>query len=435
MQKNDPKTINAWCMYDWANSTHSLVIVSGIFPVYFEETAVTFVKDGEKYVEFLGLTLKTSALFTLSISVAFLIIACTSPIFSAIADFSGRKKLFMKMFCYLGSVSCVLLYFFTKETITLSTIIFILSLVGWGGSIVFYNSFLPEIVTEDRFDSVSARGFSMGYIGSVILMVFNLTMLLKPEWYGGISSAQACQIAFLTVGLWWAGFAQYPFVYLPNNTFNKMPSGSWIFNGFRELKKVLAELKHLPSLKQFLLAYFFYNMGVQTVMYVAAIFAKIELKMEGSSLIITVLIIQLVAIVGAYLFAKLSQKVGNIKALMSITVIWMVICIGAYLVTKEGQFYALATLVGMVMGGIQSLSRSTYAKLIPANTQDNASYFSFFDVTDKTSTVIGTLLFGIIDQITNMRNSVLMLLFLFVIGFVLLWRFPAKKSLGVAVSE
>ncbi|MFN8356321.1 MAG: MFS transporter [Spirosomataceae bacterium] len=434
MQKNNPSVINAWCMYDWANSVHALVIVSGIFPVYFEETAVSFVKNGEKYVEFLGITLKNSALFTLSVSIAFVIIAVGSPLFSAMADFSGKKKLFMKFFCYLGSICCLGLYFFDKDTITFSTFLFILSLVGWGGSIVFYNSFLPEIVTEDRFDSVSARGFSMGYIGSVILMVFNLTMLLKPEWYGGISSANACKVSFLSVGVWWAGFAQYPFAYLPDNTFDKKPEGSWIFNGFKELKKVLHQLKHLPLLKQFLIAYFVYNMGVQTVMYVAAIFGKTELKMSGSSLIITVLLIQLVAVAGAYGFSKLSSKIGNIRALMVLVSVWVIICITAYLVTEQNQFYALAVMVGAVMGGIQSLSRSTYAKLIPENTEDNASYFSFFDVTDKSSTVVGTLLFGVIDQITNMRNSVLMLLVLFVIGFVLLSRFSSKKIGGTTIS-
>lgn len=433
MQKNNPQVLNAWCMYDWANSTHSLVIVSGIFPVYFGATAIN--SEGGDVIDFLDLSIKNSALFTFAVSAAFLIIACTSPIFSAIADFSGRKKMFMKFFCYLGAINCALLYFFTKDTVTLSTFFFLFSLVGWAGSIVFYNSFLPEIATEDRFDALSARGFSMGYIGSVLLMIFNLTMLLKPEWYGGISNGMACRISFLTVGIWWAGFAQYPFAKLPSVSFNKMPEGSWIFNGFKELKSVLAELKHLPMLKQFLLAYFFYNMGVQTVMYVAAIFGDKELKLESSALITTVLLIQLIAIVGAYTFSKLSAKYGNIRGLMVAVVIWIGICMGAYLVSSQTQFYVLAGVVGFVMGGIQALSRSTYAKLIPKDTEDTASFFSFYDVTEKTSIVLGTLLFGLIDQVTNMRNGVLMLMVLFIIGFVMLWRFPAKKSLGLNLTQ
>lgn len=433
MEKNNPKVLNAWCMYDWANSTHSLVIVSGIFPVYFGATAIN--EQGGDIIDFLGFSVKNSALFTFAVSVAFLIVACTSPIFSAIADFSGRKKLFLRLFCYLGSFSCGMLYFFTKDTITASTIFFTLSLVGWAGSIVFYNSFLPEIATEDRFDALSARGFSMGYLGSVLLMIFNLTMLLKPEWYGGISNAIACRISFLTVGIWWVAFAHYTFGLLPSVSFNRKPEGSWVFNGFKELRKVFGQLSGLPLLKQFLLAYFFYSMGVQTVMYVAAVFGDKELHMEGSALITTILIIQLIAIVGSYTFSKLSARFGNIRALMVSVSVWIIICAAAYIVNSQNQFYGLAAVVGFVMGGIQALSRSTYAKLIPKGTQDTASFFSFYDVTEKVAIVLGTLLFGVVDQITNMRNSVLMLMFLFIIGLVLLFRFPAKKSLGFATEQ
>lgn len=433
MEKNNPKVLNAWCLYDWANSTHSLVIVSAIFPVYFGATAVN--AQGGDVIDFLGFSVKNSALFSFAVSLAFLIVACTSPIFSAIADFSGRKKLFLRLFCYLGSLSCMMLYFFTKDTITSSTIYFTLSLVGWAGSIVFYNSFLPEIATEDRFDALSAKGYSMGYIGSVLLMIFNLTMLLKPEWYGGISNATACRISFLSVGVWWVAFAHYAFGYLPSVSFNRRPTGNWIFNGFRELRKVFSQLPNLPLLKQYLTAYFFYSMGVQTVMYVAAVFGDKELKMESSALIMTILIIQLIAIVGSYTFSWLSSRYGNIPALMVSVSIWIFICGAAYVVNSQNQFYGLAAVVGFVMGGIQALSRSTYAKLIPKGTTDTASYFSFYDVTEKVAIVLGTLLFGVIDQITNMRNSVLMLMFLFIIGLILLFRFPAKKTLGLASEQ
>lgn len=432
--KNNPRILNAWCLYDWANSVHSLVIVSSIFPVYFSATALN--ESGGPVIDFLGISVKNSVLFSYSISAAFLIVALASPFCTAIADFSGRKKAFMKFFCYLGSVSCALLYFFTRETTTFAVFMFILSLIGWSGSIVFYNSYLPEIATEDRFDRISARGFSMGYIGSVLLMIFNLTMILFPDWYGGISNGMASRIAFLTVGVWWIGFAQIPFRLLPEPEHRAKPTdGGWVFNGFRELKKVFAEVRHHKLLKRFLVSFFIYNMGVQTVMYVATIFGSDELKLPAQSLIITILIIQIVAILGAAGFARLSERFGNIYALMTAVSVWILICGLAYSLTTEYQFYGLATLVGLVMGGVQSLSRSTYSKLIPEGTKDTASYFSFYDVTEKLSIVLGTALYGLIEQITgSMRNSVLALLFIFVAGLLLLWRIPSQKVYGVRLS-
>jgi UMF1 family MFS transporter len=428
--KNDPKLISAWCFYDWANSVHSLVIVTAIFPIYFSATAVE--AAGSEWVNFLGWRLRNSVLFSYSVSAAFLLIALTSPVFSAIADYSGRKLSFMKFFCYLGSLSCAGLFFFTPETATLSTFLFIFSLVGWAGSIVFYNSFLPDITTEDRFDAVSARGFSMGYVGSVLLLVFNLSMLLFPQLYGGISPAMASRISFLTVGLWWAGFAQIPFARLPEGT-RKEKTENYLLNGFRELGHVLSELEQLPILKRFLLAYFFYNMGVQTVMYLATLFGDQELRLPTDSLITVMLILQLLAIFGAWGFSRLSARVGNFRALMGAVLVWIGICLGAYFVYTGPQFYALAAVVGLVMGGIQALSRSTYAKLIPADTPDTASYFSFYDVTEKVSIVLGTAAFGLVQQLTgSMRNSVLVIGTLFVVGFVLLGLL-ARQKIGSVV--
>ena len=429
--KNVPRTLTAWTFYDWANSVHSLVIVSSIFPVYFSATALN--EAGGPVINFLGLGIKNSVLFSYTISAAFLFTALLSPICSAIADYSGRKKDFMKAFCYTGAISCSLLYFFTKETTTFAVICFWVSLIGWSGSIVFYNSYLPDIATEDQYDRVSARGFSMGYIGSVLLMILNLLVILKREWFGNISEAMASRVAFLTVGLWWIGFAQIPFSRLPDGVRKTgQKTGNYLLNGFKELRHVWAELQRLPLAKRFLVSFFVYNMAVQTVMYVATIFGSDELKLPGQSLIITILLIQLVAIPGAYGFSRLSGWIGNTYALMTAVFIWIFVCAGAYFVQTESQFFGLAAVVGLVMGGIQSLSRSTYSKLIPATTTDTASYFSFYDVTEKTSIVIGTLVYGLIEQLTgSMRNSVLALLVLFVIGFVLLWRIPSQKVYGL----
>ena len=425
--KNVPRTLTAWTFYDWANSVHSLVIVSSIFPVYFSATALN--ETGGPVINFLGLGIKNSVLFSYTISAAFLFTALLSPICSAIADYGGRKKAFMKAFCYTGAVSCSLLYFFTKETTTFAVICFWVSLIGWSGSIVFYNSYLPDIATEDQYDRVSARGFSMGYLGSVLLMILNLLVILKREWFGNISEGMASRIAFLSVGLWWIGFAQIPFSRLPDGVKKVTANtGNYVLNGFKELRSVWGQLQQQPLAKRFLVAFFVYNMAVQTVMYVATIFGSNELKLPGQSLIITILLIQLVAIPGAFGFSRLSERIGNTYALMTAVFIWIFVCAGAYFVQTESQFFGLAAVVGLVMGGIQSLSRSTYSKLIPGSTTDTASYFSFYDVTEKTSIVLGTLVYGLIEQLTgSMRNSVLALLMLFVIGFVLLWRIPSQK--------
>ena len=439
-KKNDPRTLTAWTYYDWANSAHALVIVSSIFPVYFSATALN--DAGGPVINFLGLSIKNSVLFSYTISAAILLSALLSPICTAIADYSGRKKAFMKGFCYLGAISCSLLYFFTQDTTTFGVVCFWLSLLGWSGSIVFYNAYLPDIATEDQYDRVSARGFSMGYVGSVLLMILNLIVILKRDWFGNISEGLASRIAFLTVGIWWIGFAQIPFSRLPNGIRKLSENATgrgwygYVFNGFRELRTVFSELQTRPLTKRFLLAFFVYNMGVQTVMYVAALFGSVELKMAGDSLIVLILLLQLVAIPGAYGFSWLSGRVGNVYALMVSIFIWIGICAGAYVVQTEMQFFTLASVVGLVMGGIQSLSRSTYAKLIPANTADAASYFSFYDVMDKFSIVLGTLLYGLIEQLTgSMRNSVLVLLALFVAGLVLLGRIPSQKIYETPLAE
>ncbi|MCJ8167428.1 MFS transporter [Pontibacter sp. E15-1] len=430
MQKNNPTVSRAWCFYDWANSVYSLVITSTIFPIYF--SAVARNPDGSGVVSFLGFELESSVLFTYAISAAFLIIAALSPFLTAIADYSGRKKLFMRLFCYLGAFSCAGLFFFTKETFTISVVLFVLATIGYSGSIVFYNAYLPEIATEDQYDRLSARGFSMGYVGSVLLLVFNLAMIMKPQWFGIApeNTSLPPRIAFLSTGIWWFGFAQYSFYHLPGNVYARKPKGSWILNGFKELRHVLDQVKYLPLLKRFLLAYFFYNMGVQTVMYLAAIFGEVELRLPSEVLILTILIIQLVAVAGAYTFSRLSARFGNIRALVFAVLIWIGVCIGAYFTYTEFQFYVLAAIVGSVMGGIQSLSRSTYSKLIPATTVDHASFFSFYDVTEKVSIVLGTLAYGMIAYYTgSMRYSILALISFFVLGLLFLLLVRGKKSL------
>jgi len=423
--KNHPTLVRAWAMYDWANSAFSLVIVSTIFPIYYDN--ITEAHGG--LVPFFGTSIKSSSVFSYAVSLAFLLIAFISPILSAIADSNGNKKAFMKFFCYLGAASCGLLFFFTDiDNVWLGIGGFVGGLVGFSGSIVFYNAYLPEIATEERFDGISAKGFALGYVGSVLLLLTCLSTILKPEWFGGISPGLASRLAFLATGLWWAGFAQYSFYHLPSNVHRRSEKADPIAAGFRELKKIMGELSSQHLLKKFLLAFFFYNMGVQTVMYVATIFGKDELQLPSQALIITILILQIVAIGGAYIFSRLSERYGNTRALSIAVVIWVGICIGAYFVSSGNEFYLLATVVGSVMGGVQSLSRATYAKLMPDDTPDTASYFSFYDVVEKLSIVLGTFAYGLIDQITgSMRNSVLALMVFFIIGLVFLLGIPSRK--------
>lgn len=431
-QKNNPQIVNAWCLYDWANSSFSLVIISTIFPIYFGSVVVN--SAGGDVVNFLGFEIKNSALFSFSISFSFLVTAFMSPFLSSIADYSGLKKTFMKIFTYVGSICCALLYFFDSNNINLGVFAFVIATIGFSGSIVFYNSYLPDLVTEDQMDKVSAKGFSLGYIGSVLLLLINFTFFLFPEFYGGINAGQAARISFLSVGVWWFVFAQYSFYQLPKPVAKPLEEGeSWIFAGLHELKLVWFELKKLKLLRKFLIAFFFYSMGVQTVMYVATIFGEKELQIPSDHLKIVVLVLQLVAIIGATVFAKVSSKLGNIKALIIIVSIWILICLGAYFVMGEAQFFILAAVVGFVMGGVQSLSRSTYAKLIPETTSDTASYFSFYDIVEKMSIVLGTFSYGMIDHLThNMRYSTIVLGLYFILGLLILKSMKSGKLLQAA---
>ncbi|CAM3086667.1 MFS transporter [Flavobacterium frigoris] len=422
LQKGDKKLINAWAFYDWANSVYSLVIATAVFPIYYE----TVTSDNNGIVQFLGYEFNNSSLLSYSLSFSFLIVALMSPILSGIADYTGNKKRFLQFFCYLGSVSVMSLFFFKgQDTLWIGVLGTIFASIGFWGSIVFYNSYLPEIAFPEQHDRVSAKGFMFGYAGSLILLAFNLTMVMMPHWYGISDGSLPARISFLSVGIWWMGFAQVTFHYLPNNVFHKKPEKDYIFKGLRELRVVLDSLKNMKDLKQFLTAFFLYSIGVQTVILLAGLFGKKELGIDTSKLIIIILLINVVAIFGAYLFSRLSEKIGNIKTLKITIVIWGFICVAAYLLDAKSdyidtQFYILGAMIGMVLGAIQSLSRSTYSKLLP-DTEDHATYFSFFDVTEKISIVVGTFVFGFVAAITNsMRNSFFILALFFLLGFVIL---------------
>ncbi|NNF35564.1 MAG: MFS transporter [Saprospiraceae bacterium] len=420
-EKNDKKIINAWALFDWANSAYALVISTAIFPVYF----IKFTPD---VIELGGISFSNSSLYSFAVAFSYIIIAFLSPILSGMADYGGRKKFFLQIFTLIGSISCLLLYFFKGEPqLWLGTSAFILATIGFAGGIVFYNAYLPLIVTEDRYDQVSAKGFAMGYLGSVILLIVILVMIQRPGWFGISDPQLPARLGFLMVGLWWLGFAQITFKYLPKDDKTKSTE-NLVTKGFEEIKMVFGKLKHQPWLKRFLLAFFFYSAGVQTVIYLATVFAEKELSFESSELILLVLILQLVGIGGAYFFAFVSKITSNKISITIMLIIWIVICVGAFFTHGKMLFYFLAALVGMVMGGIQAISRSTYSKMLEDKEKDTTSYFSFYDVLYKVAIVAGTFLFGIVDNITgNMRYSVLVLAGFFIMGLIVLNTINSKE--------
>lgn len=426
MEQNKKRVHRAWAMYDWANSVYNLVITTTFFPVYYN--AVSGVKNYPDGVELFGYKFVNTALKDYVLGFAFLIIAFISPILSSIADYRGNKKKFMQFFCAMGSVACCGMFFFNKDNIGYGLLCFMLAAIGFWSSLVFYNSYLPEIATEEERDKLSAKGFSYGYIGSVLMQLIGFALV---TFWPDKDSATPVLITFLLVGLWWIGFAQLSFKGLPKGkAMEQHPEYNIFLNGFHELKKVWQQVKKLNVLRNYLGAFFLYSVGVQTIMIVAVDFGDKVLQLPAVKLIVTVVIIQLVAILGAWIISRLSGIFGNIKVLIGVVCIWIGVCIFGYYMQTEMHFYGIAVVVGMVMGGIQSLSRSTYSKLMP-ETKDTASFFSFYDVTEKLAIVIGMFSFGFIEELTgSMRNSVLAVLTFFVLGGIMLavTLYRAKKE-------
>jgi len=452
-EKGSKKLLNAWAFYDWANSVYTLTIASSIFPLYY---ASLFAGALEKNVEAFGMVFKSTALITYLTAFTFLVVTFTSPILSGIADYVGNKKSFMKFFCYMGGLGCIGLFWFSLDHIYLSLLFYFMGLLGYWGSLVFYNSYLPDIAFPEQQDRISAKGFSWGYIGSVILLVINLVMILYPDIFGfdtsisdkiretgseqeitealkeanNRASVDAMRVSFIMVGIWWVLFSQYTFMVLPVGiSKGKKVTKDVVFNGLRELRQVWSQLHENLRLKRYLVAFFVFSMAVQTIMLIAVYFGEEEIAWGDADaktmgLIGSILIIQLVAVLGAWLTSRASSKFGNIKTLIFVNFIWMSLCVYAYFMVSPIQFYIAASIVGFVMGGIQSLARSTYSKFLP-ETKDTTSYFSFFDVAEKIGIVIGMGIFATIDQITgSMRNAILFLFIFFLVGIVLLFRVP-----------
>jgi len=430
IEKGNKKIMNGWAFYDWANSVYPLVITTAIFPIFYESYAVhyTEIVEGKEvsFVNFFGFKLINTALISILTSIYFILIVLILPLLTGIADAAGNKKNFLRFFCYLGAFSCMSLFFFDKNHLELSMISFVLAGIGFWCSLVFYNAYLPEIAEEKDHDTLSAKGFSMGYIGSVLLLISSLVAIMVFK-----IDARYC---FIATGIWWFGFSHVTFARLPKIAKRETPVGSNIYKGFLEINKVWKQIKNTVRLKRYLQSFFVYSMAVQTIMIMAVYFGSKEIKWDDDAhsqlgLIVSVILIQLIAVPGAIGLSKLSEKIGNIKALILVLSIWILICFCAFFVTTPIQFYFIAGFVGLVMGGIQSLSRSTYSKFIPENTCDTASFFSFYDISEKMGIVIGMMSYGLIEQLTgSMRNSIVSLMLFFTVGLFLLLRVPNDEK-------
>ncbi len=435
--KGDKRMVRGWVMYDWSNSVYQLTIASAIFPIYYN----TVTRTGDNFtVSFFGAPVINTVLYSWAIAAAYLLVAIGSPLFSSMADYTGRRKGFMRAFTFIGATACGALFFFDKDHIELGIIAFALGTIGYGGSIVFYNSFLPVIAEPEQQDRISARGYSMGYLGGVVLLLFNLLMIMKPDLFGiATDSSLPARISFVTVFLWWIGFSQITFSRLPKYTFRKrMIKDSVLTNGYRELRVIFGRVRKSFKLRMFLNGFFFMMMGVLTTMFMAATYGEKEMGLKEDVLIPTILVIQLVGVLGAWMFARISEKIGNVRALIITIISWTLICIGAYFISNTIQFVTAAFFIGIVMGGSQALARSTYSKMLPADTTDHTSYFSFYDVMEKLATVAGTFSFGVIEAVTgSMRFSVLAItvFFLASLFFMLLLYRRIRIEAGVLNTE
>jgi UMF1 family MFS transporter len=438
LAKGDKKLIHAWAFYDWANSVYPLVISSAIFPIYYG--ALTILKNDEGQVikdtvDFLGFSFNNDALISYVTALAFVVISVMSPLLGGIADYVGNKKNFMKFFNYLGAAACIGLFWFDLEQLWFGLLCYFFGLIGFWGSVVFYNSYLPDIAYRNQQDKASAKGFSLGYIGSVILLVICLVLIMFYDTFGFQSEALPTRLSFVFTGIWWIAFSQYTYAYLPKgNRKGQAKTKDIVWNGFRELKTTYNKIKSSFGFEPYLRAFFVYSMAVQTIMLIATYFGVGEIQWaEGEAttgLIVSILLIQLVAIAGANAASKLAERYGNISVLIGINFIWIGICMFAFFISQPIEFYITAFFVGLVMGAIQSLSRSTYSKYIPEHETDTASFFSFYEVTEKVGIVIGMFLYGFIAQVTgSIRNAILFLILFFIGGIVLLFRLKAKTSL------
>lgn len=431
MRKDDSRTIFGWCMYDWANSAYSTTVAAGLLPVYFATVVV-----GPDGFTIGGITFSATTLWGIIVGMAALTTFLTTPLLGAIADFANAKKRFLLLFAYTGSLFTLFLYF-TKEGNVLSTlIIFFITQVCFIGANVFYDAFLPHICRSEEMDMISSKGFSYGYIGGGLQFALTLGLVAGHDLIG-ISQPLAVRIGILGAGLWWAGFTIFTAKnlievrrasYTPNHQDDLgMSPLAYARVGFSRLIKTTKHVRRFRHLVIFLIAYMLYNDAIQTVLDMATIYGAEELKLSATSLLVTLLIIQLVAAIGAFIFGSVAALVGTKRAVMMTLALWSLIVVYGYFITTTLQFFATGVMVGVVMGGSQALSRSFYGSMIPK--EASAEFYGFYTVFSKFSAIWGPFVFAFIRHTTgSARNSILSLVVFFIIGLVLLYFVDEEKA-------
>ncbi|WP_419660816.1 putative major facilitator family transporter [Desulfosarcina variabilis str. Montpellier] len=376
------KAVWGWAMYDWANSAFAVTIMSGFFPVFFKQYWSAGV----------DVNLSTARL-GVGNAVAGMLVALAAPVLGAVADRGSARKRFLAFFAYLGVVSSLSLFFVGQGQWILAATVYVLGVIGFSGSIVFYDAMLPVVADENEVDVVSSLGYSMGYLGGGLLFLINVLMVMMPHRFGLADAGQAVQVGFFTVGLWWGGFTLFILFWVPEPSAPKSdatPSGIWI-GGFAQLKATFKRIRHMKTVFLFLCAYWLYIDGVDTIIRMAVDYGM-SIGFAANDLLLALLITQFVGFPAALVFGRLGKRWGPRRGIyIAIGVYAAATCFGVTMTRKE-EFYILAIIIGLVQGGIQALSRSYYARLIPADKP--AEFYGFYNMLGKFAVIIGPLLVG-----------------------------------------
>jgi MFS transporter, UMF1 family len=421
-EKQHKRAINAWTMYDWANSAFATTVMAAVLPVYYAQVA--------------GATLKgnlPTVYWAYTSSISLLIAAIISPILGAVADFRGEKKRFLTAFMLIGVTGTALMYFIRTGDWLMASIFFIIGELGFAGSLVFYDSLLPHIAGPDEIDQVSSRGYAMGYLGGGLLLAINLVMIMfAPKDLTGLMT----RLSLLSVALWWFVFSipVLRWVSEPPNRVLKGEAGmNAITVSFRRLGHTFGEIRHYKQLFIFLVAFWFYNDGIGTIIKMATIYGA-EIGIGQTTLIGTLLMVQFVGIPFTFLFGWLAKKIGTKQAIYISLVVYAVISVAGYFMSKEWHFWALGFAVATVQGGSQALSRGLFGRLAPKS--KSAEFFGFFSVSEKFAGIVGPFVFGVVGQIMgNSRLAIVSLIIFFIIGATLLSRVDVFEGVQVALAE
>jgi UMF1 family MFS transporter len=430
-QSNDKREIFGWVMYDWANSAFSTTVATTLLGVYLTGLAQSILGDNGTVISFgpLG-RVSSKSFFPFCVAASVFLQAFLLPVLGAIADYSNLKKRLMALFCYVGVAATCLLFFITGSLYTIGGALFILANLCFGASIVFYNAFLPEITTEDKRDKVSSRGYALGYLGGGLLLALNLALVVWAQSKNNSAAVSlAVRLSLLSAGVWWGGFAILTFTRLKERgTARRLPPGkNYLSIGFSETIKTFRELGRLRHTLKYLLGYLLFNDGIQTVIVMSGVFLEQELfisrglEPNRSFLLGLILVVQFAAFVGALLFERIAKAIGTKNAILLSLVLWSAIVIYAYgFLETVTQAWFMGASIAIVLGGSQALSRSLFSRMIPAGRE--ASFFGIYEISERGTSWIGPLVFGIVVTATNSyRQAILSLIVFFIGGMVILF--------------